>query len=134
MSAVSAAPSRRAWLLGATATAAATLGGSAAASGAPAVASPEITDAIADYWARVAECNMPGARDELIDAKCEEIEDAAARIAAAPCRSVADLAAKIVFFVEVMNQQNVWQSVTIAEGDVLVSVEADVLALAGKAA
>lgn len=127
-----ATPARRAWLSGAAAAVAAF--GGAAASSAPAVASSEIAGAIADYWARAAECNAPGAGDELIDAKCDEIEDAAARIAAAPCRSVADLAAKIVFLVELMNHQNVWQCVASAEGEVLVSVEADVLALVGKAA
>lgn len=79
------------------------------------------------------EANAPGIEDELLDTKCEEIEDAAARVAASPGRSVADLAAKIVFFVELMNHLNVWQSVTAAEGDVLVSVEADVLALMGAA-
>ncbi len=122
------APSRRACLFGA---AAAVAAGDAAVAGAPAVASPEITAAIAAYRAGVAEANAPGAGDEVIDLKCEEMDDAAARLAAAPSRGLADLAAKIVFFVEVMNQQNVWHSVTDAEGDVLVSVEADVLALLG---
>ena len=118
MSAV-AKPSRRACLFGATA-AAGLIAGDAAASGLPAVASPEITAAIAAYWARVAEANARGASDELIDLKCEEMEDAAAELAAAPCRGLADLAAKIVFFVEVMNHENAWHSLTDAEGDVLV--------------
>ena len=131
MSTAALAPSRRACLFGAAVTAAV---GGATASGAPAVASPEITAAIAAYWRGVAEANARGASDELIDLKCEEIEEAAARLAAAPCRGLADLAAKIAFFVEVMNHQYVWHSLTDAEGAVLVSAEADVLAHAGGAA
>ena len=130
MSTAALAPSRRACLFGAAVTAAV---GGATASGAPAVASPEITAAIAAYWRGVAEANARGASDELIDLKCEEIEEAAARLAAAPCRGLADLAAKIAFFVEVMNHQNAWGFVTSAEGDVLVSVETAAMALGGAA-
>ena len=107
--------------------------GAAAASGAPAVVSPAVAAAIAAYWAGVDEANAPGAADELIGLKCEEIEEAAARLAAAPCRGLADLAAKIAFFVEVMNHQNAWGFVTSAEGDVLVSVETAAMALGGAA-
>ena len=46
---------------------------------------------------------------------------------------MADLAAKVAFFVELMDYQNVWPSLTEAEGDVLVSVEDGLLALAGGA-
>ena len=126
-----AAPLGRACLFGGAATVAV---GAATASSAPAVVSPEITAAIADYWARLAEANAPSASEELITLKCEEMDDAAARLAAVPCRSLADLGAKIAFFVEVMNHQNVWGSITSAEGDVMVSVETDVLALLGDAA
>ncbi len=101
----------------------------AAPAGAPIDASPEITAAVAAYWTGVAEANAGGASDDLISLKCEEMDAAAAQVAAAPCRGLADLAAKIVFFVDVMNHENGWGSVTTAEGDVLVSVEAGVLAL-----
>ena len=134
MSAAAATPSRRACLFGAVAPAAATVVGSGVpASGAPAAVSPEIAAAVAAYWAGVAEANARGASDGLIDLKCEEIEAAAAKLAAAPCRGIADLAAKVAFFVEVMNHQNAWGHVTSAEGDVLVSVETAALALGGAA-
>ena len=62
------------------------------------------------------------------------MEDAAASVAALPSRNIADLAAKLVFFVEIMNYQEVWYSLTDAEGDVLASVEGDALALVAAAA
>jgi len=125
-------PSRRGLLKSApAATVAVVLGGAAATPQAPPVASPEITAAIADYWTHLADANAPGAGDEMVDLKSDEMDVAAARIAALPGRNLADLAAKIVFFVEVMNHQNAWGHVTDAEGDVLASVETDVLAMLG---
>ena len=105
-----------------------------ALAGTPAGASPEITAAIAAYCAAMAEANAPGAGDEVTDLKCEEMEDAAAKLAALPCRGIADVAAKVVFFVAVMEEQWALQHVTAAEGDVVLSVKAAVLALAGGAA
>jgi len=131
-------PSRRALLTSAATMAAAAAAPAIAAApsgiGIPAIASPEITGAVAAYWARVAECNAPGTSDETVDAKCEEIEDAATRLAEAPCRSLADMAAKVVFFVAVAKETRALQYMTEAEGDVLLSVEAHMLALAGGAA
>ena len=102
--------------------------------GAPAAASPEITSAAAAYWARVAECNTPGIEDEAIEPKCREISEAAARLAALPCRSVADMAAKLAFFLAVANEAGALQYVTAPEGNVLLSVEAHLRALVGGAA
>ncbi len=82
----------------------------------------------------MAEGEASGATDELVALKSEEMEDAAAELAATPCRSVADLAAKLVFVCEVMTELNAWQSLTEAEGDVLASAADDALALAGGAA
>jgi hypothetical protein len=100
----------------------------------PAVASPEITAAIATYRACMAEGEASEATDEVTDLKSEEMEDAAAELAATPCRSVADLAAKLVFVVEVMNNLDAWHSLSDAEGDVLASAADEALALAGDAA
>jgi hypothetical protein len=105
-----------------------------ALAGTTAAASPEITAAIAAYWARMAEANAPGAGDEVTDLKCEEMEDAAAKLAALPCRGIADVAAKVVFFVAVAKDGGALQNVTAAEGDVLLSVAPHMLALAGGAA
>ena len=103
------------------------------ACGDPAIGSPEIAGAIADYWARRDEANAPGNSDEVTAARGEDMEDAAARVAAAPCRSVADLAAKVAFFVQLMNYQDVWPYLTEAECRVLVSAEADAMAMCAAA-
>lgn len=95
---------------------------------APAGASPAIAAAWGDYFRAKSMADSDDASDAVTDVACEEMNAAARRLSATPCRSLADLAAKTLFVIHAREETG---ELTTAEGEVLVSVATDALALAG---
>ena len=98
---------------------------------APLGASPAVAAAWADYFQARDMANADEASDAVTDLGCEEMAAAARRLATTPCRSLADVAAKALFVIHAREETG---EMTAAEGEVLASVPADALALAGDVA
>ena len=90
---------------------------------------PTLQSAIAAYFEHRAAANAPGVADEVTEAMCERMDAEADRIAAMPARSIADIGAKAIFYVEILHSQN--GQLTDAEDDIAGSLKADLVALIG---
>lgn len=95
---------------------------------APAGTSPAVAAACADYFRARSVGEGDAASDAVVNLACAEMDEAARRLSAIPCRSLADLAAKALL---VLHAQEEDGELTKAEGKVLASVAADALAMAG---
>lgn len=95
---------------------------------APAGASPAVAAAWDDYFRARDMGDSDDASDAVTNIACDEMDAAARRLAVAPCRSLADLAAKALFVIHAREETG---ELTKAEGEVLASVPADALAMAG---
>ena len=90
---------------------------------------PMLQSAIAAYFEHLAAANAPGVADEVTEAMCDCMDAEAGRIAAMPARSIADIGAKAIFYVEILHSQN--GQLTDAEDDIAGSLKADLVALIG---
>ena len=94
---------------------------------APAGASPAVAAAWGDYFRARSMADSDAASDAVTNISCDEMDAAAHRLAAIPCRSLADLAAKTLFVIHAREETG---ELTPAEGEVLASVVTDALAMA----
>ena len=95
---------------------------------APAGASPAVAAAWGDYFRARSTADSDAASDAVTNISCEEMDAAARRLSAVPCRSLADIAAKALFVIHAREETG---ELTEAEGGVLASVATDALAMAG---